>query len=350
MKSFDSRTYSINDFVEWERQGQLELNPAFQRRPVWSERAKSYLMDTIVRGKPIPKFFIRQKINVTTRTSAREVVDGQQRLRTILSYVKDGFVISRAQNAEFGGKRFSTLPEDVQAQILAYEIAVDLLINLPDSEVLDIFSRLNSYAVILNEQEKLNANYFGPFKITADAIGRKYTEFWIQNGVLTSKQILRMAEVSLVADLLIAMLEGLRAKKRIKGYYRAYEATFDHDTQQLEDRFDQTIGIIGKLFPSGLKGSEFSRPFLFYSLFTTVFHCLYGLPGFAAPRPGLGTDREIEIARNGLERVEGLFEVTPADITALAPEERQFLSNSRRATTDQPAREGRGRFLISLMG
>jgi hypothetical protein len=350
MKSFDSRTYSINDFVEWERQGQLELNPSFQRRAVWSEKAKSFLMDTIVRGKPIPKFFIRQKINVTTRTSVREVVDGQQRLRTILSYISDGFTISRVQNPEFGGKRFSQLPEDVQSQILAYEIAVDLLINLPDTEVLDIFSRLNSYAVILNEQEKLNAQYFGPFKIIADAIGRKYTEFWIQNTILTSKQILRMAEVNLVADLLIAMLEGLRAKKRIKGFYRTYETNFAHDTDQLSKRFDETLGVIGKLFPNGFKGSEFSRPFLFYSLFTAVYHCLHGLKGLAAPKVPLATDPQRAVARNGLERVEELFGVLPADVGGLEPLERTFLNDSRRATTDQSAREGRTKFLLSLMG
>src|SRR5215813_3407320 len=111
MKSFDSRTYSINDFVEYDRQGQLELNPRFQRRPVWTDKAKSYLMDTILRGKPIPKIFIRQKINVTTKTSIREVVDGQQRLRTILSFIKDGFVVSKRHNPEYGGLLFSQLPE-----------------------------------------------------------------------------------------------------------------------------------------------------------------------------------------------------------------------------------------------
>jgi hypothetical protein len=66
VKAFDSRVYSINDFIEWDRQNSLELNPAFQRRSVWSATAKSYLMDTIIRGKPIPKFFIRQKLNPTT--------------------------------------------------------------------------------------------------------------------------------------------------------------------------------------------------------------------------------------------------------------------------------------------
>ena len=143
MKSFDSRAYSINDFVEWDKQGQLELNPSFQRRQVWSDKAKSYLMDTILRGKPIPKIFIRQRINVTTKKSLREVVDGQQRLRSILSFIKDGFEVSKRQNKACGGCRFSQLPEDIQSQVLSYELSVDLLINLPDSEVLDIFGRLN---------------------------------------------------------------------------------------------------------------------------------------------------------------------------------------------------------------
>jgi Protein of unknown function DUF262 len=216
MKSFDSRVYSINDFVEWDKNKQLELNPFFQRRPVWSEKAKSYLMDTILRGKPIPKIFIRQKINVSTKSSVREVVDGQQRLRSILSYIKDGFIVSRRQNPDFGGKRFSQLPEAVQAQILSYEVSVDLLINLPDAEVLDIFGRLNSYAVVLNEQERLNAENFGPFKVLADTVGRKYYDYWINQKILTPRNILRMAEVNLVADLLIAMREGIKSKKQIK--------------------------------------------------------------------------------------------------------------------------------------
>src|SRR5947209_9888087 len=103
MKNFDTRAYSINDFLEWSNSGQLELNPRFQRRSVWTDNARSYLMDTIIRGKPIPKFFIRQKLNPLTRSSIREVVDGQQRLRTILLYLDDGFQISRRHNQQYGG-------------------------------------------------------------------------------------------------------------------------------------------------------------------------------------------------------------------------------------------------------
>lgn len=222
-----------------------------------------------------------------------------------------------------------------------------MLINLPDSEVLDIFSRLNSYAVVLNEQEKLNAEYFGPFKILADSIGRRYTKFWVSNTILTSKQVLRMAEVNLVADILIAMIEGLRTKKRIAGFYRHYEMKFDLDIDELSGRFDKTMSLVSRLFPDGLKGSEFSRPFLFYSLFTAVFHCKYGLKGLTEPRPALDTDQEIEVARNGLDRVEELFNAE--DIASLQPREREFLNDSRRATTDQSAREGRTKYLLSLM-
>ena len=177
MKAFDSRVYSINDFVEWNAQKALELAPKFQRRSVWSPAAKNYLIDTILRGKPMPKVFMRQKINVSTKASIREVVDGQQRLRTILSSINDSFPIRRQHNVEHGGKVFSQLPPEIQEHVLTYEMSVDLLTNLPDAEILDIFGRLNSYAVTLNEQEAINANHFSYFKVLADEIDYKYNEF-----------------------------------------------------------------------------------------------------------------------------------------------------------------------------
>lgn len=353
MKSFDSRTYSINDFVEWDSQKQLVLNPTFQRRAVWSDKAKSYLIDTILRGKPIPKVFIRQSLNVTTKTSIREVVDGQQRLRSILSYVKDGFAVSRGQHPEFGGLRFSQLPAEVQEQFLSFEIAVDLLINLPDPEILDIFARLNSYAVILNEQEKINSSHFGPFKVLADKIGFDYNQYWTKQGILTVQQILRMQEVNLVADILIAMTEGIKSKKQIKKFYASYENDFPHDADDLERRFRETIDMIARIFPDGLSTSEFRRNHIFYTLFTTIYHCLFGLHNFnfnGAPvdRPPLNTEADIESCRNDLDRVSEIFEAE--DTNTLTREERQFLQDSRRATTDEAVRARRTMFLINLMG
>jgi len=352
MKNFDSRTYSINDFVEWDAGKQLELNPRFQRRAVWSEKAKSYLIDTVLRGKPIAKFFIRQKINVTTKTSIREVVDGQQRLRTILSFIKDGFRVSRSHNSEHGGQLFSQLPSEVQGQILAYEVSVDLLINLPDSEVLDIFNRLNSYAVILNEQEKLNASHFGPFKLLADRIGQKYNKYWTDQGVLTANQIVRMQEINMVADLLIAFLEGIKSKKQISKYYATYEKSFDYDAESLENLFDSIVATIERIYPEGISNTEFHRPVLFYTFFTSLAQVLYGLPiATLSPIARLLSSTPVSISheaiRNKLERVEEIIQ-TP-DVSLLTVSERQFRTDASRATTDEAVRKRRTEFLLRLM-
>jgi hypothetical protein len=365
MKNFDSRTYSVNDFLEWESRGQLELNPRFQRRPVWSPAAKSYLIDTMLRGKPIPKIYMRQKINVSTRTTIREVVDGQQRLRTILSFLKDGLTVRRTHNEELGNTLFSVLPDDVKNQFLAYEIAADLLTNLPDSEVLDVFSRLNAYSVVLNEQELLNAKYYGRFKLLADSIGRDYLEYWTKEGIITDRQIMRMQEVSLVADLLIAMKEGIQPKKQIRSFYAAYEPGEDRPEERASDvfdekiakdlrsMFDQVMKAIADIFPEGIRATEFKRIHLFYSLFTAVAHCIFELPKIpkrdthgSVPRPSLKEKAARERARNGLEVVGTIFE---RDISELKGEHLTFMQNTRRATTDGPVRTSRTIFLLRLM-
>ena len=78
-------------------------------------------MDTIIRGKPIPKIYMRQDVNPQTRRVVREIVDGQQRLHTVLSFLKDGFKISKAHSEDFGRRYFSNLPKGTQSDILKYE-------------------------------------------------------------------------------------------------------------------------------------------------------------------------------------------------------------------------------------
>ena len=108
--------YKVSDFLSWQRAGSLTLSPKFQRRPVWPAGAKSYLIDSIVRGIPVPIIFLRQRTNLETLEPQREVVDGQQRLRTIITFVapallkdydkaKDAFTVKRTHNADIAGKQ-----------------------------------------------------------------------------------------------------------------------------------------------------------------------------------------------------------------------------------------------------
>lgn len=349
MKNFDSRTYSINDFLEWENNKQLELSPKFQRRSVWTDTARSFLMDTIIEGKPIPKVFVRQKLNTQTRKSVREVVDGQQRLRTILSFMKDGFVISKRHNSKYGGLYFSQLDqidEDIQAQVLNYEISVDLLVNMSDTDVLDVFSRLNSYSVTLNDQEKINANHFSSFKVLADKIAHKHNDFWSKNKIISEQNVLRMLDVQMSADLLISMIEGITTKKNIKKQYAIYEKEFEFDVDELEAKFDAVINIIVHLFSGDLSQREFKRNHVFYSLFMSIYHLEFGLTNVDRST-GFSLEENLSKVSRRLEHIDYIFEEVDND--NLSEDDKQFLTDCRRATTDTSVRIRRSTYLIDVM-
>jgi len=96
------------------------------------------LIDTILRQYPIPKVYLRTKVNVLTQRAVREIVDGQQRVRAILDFAEDKFALTkRAQ--EFKGMRYSNLTEEQKATFLTYPISVDQLVNAGDEEVLEVF-------------------------------------------------------------------------------------------------------------------------------------------------------------------------------------------------------------------
>jgi len=348
MKDFDSRTYNLSDFLEWHERGELVLNPVFQRRPVWTDKARSYFMDTIVRGKPIPKIFIRQIIDPQTRKSVREVVDGQQRLHAILDYVNDGFQIRKSHNPKYAQLYFSQLDAVTQTSILSYEVSVDLLINMPDGDVLDIFRRLNSYAVVLNPQETISSTHFGPFRVLAEGIASRYNEFWTTSGILRDHQILRMMDVELTSDLLVAMLNGVRSKRQIKSYYDLYEkqeeiGAFGDST---EGQFSHVVDLIVSLFGTSLAGSVFARIPVFYSLFTALYHLEYGLPGLDAkqhPIPETAMSR----VRSCLGAVESIFQVE--DKRQLDADQLQFRDDARLATTDATVRTRRTSYLVGVL-
>jgi len=337
MKNFDTRVYNISDFIEWDSSSLLNLSPEFQRRSVWSEKAKSYLIDTIIRGKPIPKILITQELKGTR--NVRVVVDGQQRLRAILEFLQDGFKISRAHNQEWAGKTYSTLPPEIQNEILKYEIGVDILFDASYPDILDIFARLNTYSVRLNNQEQLNAKYLGYFKQAAYHLGYDYVKYWTDSGVLTKAQVTRMAEAALASDLFVALVGGVQTNKNIPTYYKRYEDE-EGELPRKTEQFNRTMSVIGEIYlPEELKNTNFRRIHLFYSLFCCIAHCLFGVRGLEnAPRPNV--IRNIRKVRVRLDEISHRY-----DEQDESEEYQQFIDYSRRATTDTSRRIWRSDFL-----
>lgn len=348
MKQFDARAYSVADFLEWSSNNLLDLSPHFQRRSVWTRAAKSFLIDTILRGKPMPKVLLTQ--DLVGRKNVRTVVDGQQRIRSLLEFVSGAFTVLSTHNHEHAGKTFDQLDDEVKAAILQYEIGVDLLYDVNMADLLDIFARINTYSVTLNAQEKLNAKYLGVFKMTAYKLGFMYVKYLIDGRVLTGQAVSRMGEAHLASDLLVALIDGVQTAKNIEKFYRRYE-----DCERVPDeidsaitRFQSTMKLIGHIYSAeDIQNTNWRRPPWFYTLFTCAAHAqqqLIGLEG--APQPLLNVDN-VQQWRSGLDELSALYD----DYTTRNEEDvparfARFINHSQRRTGDTESRRVRARFVL----
>ena len=209
LKKKSPKIVQINDIIQWYESGELELSPKYQRNSVWNEKAKSYLMDTIIRGLPIPPIFMRQRIDVTSKKTYREIIDGQQRLRAITEYIQNKFPISKTHNELYGGKYYDDLEEEIKEQILEYDIFVEVINEKEDPVIYDMFARLNTNNCVLNRQELRNSRYWGEFKVAAYNTAAEYRELFYNNKIFNDKQFSRMEDVEFISVLLNVFINGI---------------------------------------------------------------------------------------------------------------------------------------------
>lgn len=297
----------------------------------------------------MPKVLLTQ--DLIGKKNVRTVVDGQQRIRTILEFVSGNFTVLSAHNSEHAGKFFEQLDEEVQGSILQYEVGVDLLYNVSLSDMLDIFARINTYSVTLNTQEKLNAKYLGAFKTTAYELGHTYIDYMLEGGVLTEKNVSRMGEAQLASDLLVALVGGVQTVKNIEKYYKEFEdcETLPREILDAVELYNQTMTYIGVIYPAAeLANTNWARPHWFYTLFTCVAHAVRPLHGLdQANRPNINLDA-LPTWRNALDELSAQYdrytEDNEEDVPAVFA---RFINYAQRRTTDTEARRERSRFVLS---
>ncbi len=337
------RHYTTNDFQEWDQRDVLILQPKFQRRLVWQPKAKSYLIDTIVRGFPIPPVYIREALDPDRRKTVREVVDGQQRLHTILDFLDGQSVVLPSHNEEIGGKRFEDLPERIKTQFLSFPLMVVMLVNADDSDVFRTFERLNSYTLPLTAQEKLNAKYFGRFKQFVFKLGQTHLEFWRSNSILTDRNIVRMGEAELTSELVVAMLDGLQDKKKsLERFYRDYDDSF-REAKRIRNEFEACILKINSIMAGEFRDTAFCKKALFYSLFCAVYDLLCGLPGSTTPRERV-PHTSYPTVRRALHRLGDVL-----GVEAPTAAQAKFIEACARQTDNIGPRRIRHRFILEAI-
>jgi hypothetical protein len=356
MISITRTTYRVSDFLSWQRQGGLDLRPPFQRGSVWNPKAKSFFIDTIVRGYPVPLLFLQDRTDPKSFEPTRLVVDGQQRLRTVLGYIDDKclkdrdeadtFAVLRTHNAELAGKTFKQLPPSVQQRILQFEFSVHVLPPATaNSVLLEIFARMNATGTRLNDQELRNAEFSGAFKQLAYALSYQELDRWLRWGLVSKSQVARMLNVELMSELLMFLLDGLTSKSQpaIRKTYDTFDDAVAHE-KVLKMRSESVLDAIDEVYctSAGLgEPHEFSRsPFSGQGWFYVLFAFLHDLSFEATvkARPSTrATALPIAKIRKHLDRKAAALESGAMDD--------KLLKALRGAATDKASRQARYDFL-----
>ena len=166
---------STSDLFRMIIEGELNLQPPYQREFVWDQKTMSKFIESLLLSIPIPTIFLAENDDDTF-----EVIDGQQRLTTIVAFMKSKLSDNEIEKLPEKLKRLNILIlngletlkqfnkksyEDlIEMQRKFNNVSLPVVIVKKDSTEdikYDIFSRINSGSIKLNNQELLNVMYRG---------------------------------------------------------------------------------------------------------------------------------------------------------------------------------------------
>jgi hypothetical protein len=166
----DTYSMSIGELISMYKEEELIINPEFQRMFRWTIRQQSRLIESILIGVPLPSIFVYQN-----EKGKWEVVDGVQRISTILAFVgvlrpndnisennEEITIPSVLEKTKMlpalGGMTWEKLPkEPLQLDFRRSKIDIKIIKYLSDKNAkFEVFQRLNSGGSLLSDQEFRN--------------------------------------------------------------------------------------------------------------------------------------------------------------------------------------------------
>lgn len=168
-----SEQLTIAQITELRKNNMLMVNPEYQRGAVWNDTQKKKLIDSVLRGYPLPLIYLHHKIREVAgmRNEGLEIIDGQQRINSIFEYSEGAFKLfdpvkddklARFPNfiknkpCPWARCDFLSLPESHRLRFLETTLSVVKITTDDEDEARDLFIRLQS-GLPLNAQEKRDA-------------------------------------------------------------------------------------------------------------------------------------------------------------------------------------------------
>jgi hypothetical protein len=248
---FTIEIWSVKKLLDLADSGNLDLNPPYQRNPIWTKPTQKHLIQSIKDGAPIPNLFLFKK-----GKDKFEMVDGQQRTRALKVFKNSNDIDLTKDDNEFKKGAF-----------LKYEIPVTIITEVSEGEYIEEFYYMvNSSGIKLNRPETFKAQYFSTVflklveKLTT---GNNFQEL---NIVPVSSQK-RMMDRELVEELCALVLHSITDKKNQVD--KIYESDITEiDSKICEDKFNEILKHIlrfNNILP--LKDTRYRQRNDFYTLF-----------------------------------------------------------------------------------
>lgn len=271
---FDTFDIHMQQLLAMLKTGQIKVSPAYQRKFRWSPKRCSQFIESMMLGIPIPSLFM-----ATNADSTWEVVDGVQRLSTIVKFAGDAdlrnqldlngqLVLNELQKlSDFTGLTFETLPPPLQLHFLTRPVKVITLNDKSDMVVrYDLFERLNTGGVALSPQEIRDCVYRGTF---AERLENWAKQPNFRSAVKLTPLQQRDATGEECVLRFFAYLHGYKDfDHNVTEFLNQYmeSASKEFDYQQGDAIFSKTFREIARVFPAGIRrpGTRKTTPLNLY--------------------------------------------------------------------------------------
>lgn len=270
------RTYDVTWFLDLNRKKQLDLDPPYQRKSVWTRKDRQFFLDTVLKNYPCPSVFLHRELNDQGEPTFH-VVDGKQRLQTILAFAADEIAIGRDfGNDRYSGKRFSELDLDAKKGFWNYQITVETLPSVDPALVNDVFERINRNSRKLTPQELRHAKFDGWMASRAESEAEK--QEWAELGVATTARAKRMADVQFISEIMMMTIRGEILgfdQDAIDNFYGEYDVPAEtvpqFDAEEFTSTFEGVKQFLLEMAGANKAVSKYGRTLAnFYSLWGFV--------------------------------------------------------------------------------
>jgi hypothetical protein len=219
----------------YKRRDRYEI-PDWQREHVWDQRKKQQLIDSILRGWKLPKFYF-----VKTSDDEFEVVDGQQRLQAIYEFFANELPLP---SKEFGGIYYKDLHQRYSDAFDDFEIEFDEIEDAKEEEIKQFFQRLQD-GLPLTSSEKLNAVHS---KL------RDFCRRTAQHPFFKEKVTIlntRYAHFDVVVKAAAVEIEGVDAGLRFEDLKEVFEAQSNFSsTSAIAKKLKAALDFLNRAFPA----------------------------------------------------------------------------------------------------